>query len=88
MHMEHHPPNERSNIEKDDDNANSNRKNQYVWDKGIKCNKLECNFIALDAVEYSKHISTCEGVSWSFFKSTMMKKKQRLHVTFFPDSFN
>ncbi|XP_065212541.1 uncharacterized protein LOC135840117 isoform X2 [Planococcus citri] len=62
VHIEHHPPNERSNIEKDDDNANTNRKNQYVWNNGIKCSKFECNFIALDAVEYSKHISTCEGI--------------------------
>lgn len=63
LHSEHHGPNERSSLEKDNDNANLNRKTTpLIWKNGTKCHRLECNFIALDAVEYSKHISSCEGV--------------------------
>lgn len=59
--MEHHPSDQpaNANLEKEE---NADWKNRFVINKGINCVKTNCNFIALDAVEYSKHIASCEGV--------------------------
>lgn len=60
-HLEHHPADKpvKANLEKDD---SSSWKNRFVINKGISCVKTNCNFIALDSVDYSKHTASCEGV--------------------------
>lgn len=57
--MENHTSDEQIYIRDKDDNW----KHRLMLNKGISCNKAECNFIALDAVEYQKHHTSCDGVS-------------------------
>lgn len=57
--MEHHTPDQQVNARDKDDNW----KDRLILNKEISCNKAECNFVALDAVEYHKHHASCEGVS-------------------------
>lgn len=63
--MEHHPTDKpvNANLEKED---NTDWKNRFVINKGISCVKNNCNFIALDSVDYSKHTANCEGVRQFF----------------------